>query len=138
MDDDKRHLVFPAMDIRYKDPFFLAEEIKKLQTKQNELTKINEGLKTNVEDLAGEVLHLRTALTEEREQSSKSREETETLSANLAKALAEIQSLSTRVKKLEGNVAENENSQLSSERNRGHEPKSSEHFMFCIYFDFNL
>ena len=59
MDIDNRHLRYPSMDIRLKDPYFVMSELAKYQQKVAALTEENSLLAQSNDDLSHEVKMLR-------------------------------------------------------------------------------
>ena len=106
MDSDDRHLRFPSMDIRMKDPFYVNEQIKKLEEEQRNYKKMYDFLSSNLGDLAREVRDLRSDLDEERQKSDESRAKIDEISSNAKEAQQKVERLVVEVEKARGHVEE--------------------------------
>ena len=118
MSGDDRHTQYPSMDVRWKDPFFVANEFKELKDNQTKADKVNEGLRANIDSLAAEVLDLKSAFQQERDNAA----------TQMAKAQDEIKKLTAEVESLNARLHEKESQEtsFSSERYGGHPSNDSD------------
>ena len=125
MESDDRHLRFPAVDIRLKDPMFMGQQIQKVVDDQKNYRKMYESLVENVAELAHEVLELKTEVRKERENSAEARSKIAEISANAEASQKRIEELTAEIEKMRGSnetVASIACPQVeSSTRHLGHE-----------------
>ena len=95
---------FPTMDIKMKDPYYMAEQIEKLQEEQKNVKKMYNFLAVNIGDLALEVKELRSDLDKERHKSDETRANIDDISAKVKEAEQKVERVHVVVSKVRGNV----------------------------------